>query len=313
MRGFLLSLLLPLTLFADAHIFVFHRFGDARHPSTDTSIQTLRSEFEYLKRNGYKVIPLSTLAEALREKKPIDDKWVVLTIDDSFKSFYKNGLPVFKAYRYPFTLFVYVKSADKRYPDYMTWAQIRETQKYGEIALHSYAHPHETRLSADQLKADTTKALQRFEEELHFTPRYYAYPYGEYDANVKKIIAGYGFDLILNQNSGAVNSDSNPMDLDRTALTGQDLIAEKLRIEYLSAEWFAPKQWPAGGRLKEIHAKISSEYKSAQLYVSGFGWHRVHVKDGIVSEKTDLDLTKTRTRLFIKVGRKQSGIILVKE
>jgi len=39
---------------ADAHIFVYHRFSDTRHPSTNTSLSELRKEFNHFKNNGYK-------------------------------------------------------------------------------------------------------------------------------------------------------------------------------------------------------------------------------------------------------------------
>jgi len=313
MRSLLLSALLPLILFADAHLFVFHRFGDTRHPETDTSLQALRSEFEYLKANGYKVIPLSRLAKALKANEPVDDKWVVLTIDDSYRSFYENGLPVFREYGYPFTLFVYVEAADKNYGDFMTWEEIREAAQYGEIGLHGYGHRHECHLAPYMLKDDTDRGLLSFAKELKRVPRYYAYPYGEYNPDVKAGIAAYGFELILNQNSGAVNAASDPLDLDRTALTGENRIAQKLKIEHLEAEWIAPQRWPDDGRIKEIHVKIAPTYRTAEYYVSGGEWVRVPVENGEIRVKTDVKLTQPRSRVFIKVGQKQSSIILVKE
>lgn len=313
MRGLLFLALLPLVLFADAHIFVFHRFGDDRHPATDTAIPILRAEFDYLKTHGYKVIPLSRLAKALQNGEPIDDKWVILTIDDSYKSFYENGLPVFKEYGYPFTLFVYVEATDKGYRDFMDWDQVRDAASYGEIGLHGYGHRHETRMNGTDFKEDTQRGLLSFAKQLRSVPRYYAYPYGEYDRAVKTTVASFGFDLILNQNSGAVNARSDRMDLDRTALTGDNTIAQKLRIERLDAEWISPKRWPAGGRLKEIHAKIAPTYTTAELYITGHGWHRVPVNNGVISETTDIQLKDPRSRIFLKVGRKQNGIILVKE
>jgi poly-beta-1,6-N-acetyl-D-glucosamine N-deacetylase len=312
-RSLLLAALLPLILFADAHILVFHRFGDARHSATNTAIAVLKAEFDYLKTHGYEVIPLSRLAKALKNGEAVDDKWVVLTIDDSYKSFYDNGLPVFRAYGFPFTLFVYVEATDEGYGDFMSWEQVREAAKYGEIGLHGYGHRHETRLSISDLKEDTARGLRLFSKELHAVPRYYAYPYGEYDADVKTTIAADGFELILNQNSGAVTARSDPLDLDRIAVTGGDKIAQKLGIERLDAEWISPKRWPEGGRLKEIHAKIAPRYKTAELYVTGHGWRRVAVNDGKIDVKVDLPLGSERTRLFLKVGRKQNGIILVKE
>ncbi len=313
MRGILLAALLPLLLAADAHLFVFHRFGDPLHPSTNTSIETLRAEFDYLKHYGYKVIPLSRLAKALKHHEPINDQWVVLTIDDSYKSFYENGLPVFKEYGYPFTLFVYVEATDKGYGDFMSWEQIREAARYGEIGLHGYGHRHEAHLAPYMLKDDTERALRSFAKQLQIVPSYYAYPYGEYNPDVKAAIAAYGFDLILNQTGGAVNSSSDPLDLDRFALTGENLIEQKLKIKRLDVRWLAPTQWPEDGRLKEIHAKIAPKYKTAELFITGEGWQRVAVKNGDISLRLDKKLTNPRTRLFLKVGPYQNGIILVKE
>ena len=179
MRRLFFLALLPLILWADAHIFVYHRFGDEQHNSTNTSIETLRSQFEYLKTNGYKVVPLQTIYHALSNNLPVSDQWVAFNIDDSYKSFYENGLPLFKEYEYPFTLFVYVEATDKHYGDFMTWEQIRDAQRYGEIGLHSYGHHHSISLSKERLETDTAQAISSFQKQLNNRPKYYAYPYGE--------------------------------------------------------------------------------------------------------------------------------------
>ncbi|RLA69176.1 MAG: polysaccharide deacetylase, partial [Epsilonproteobacteria bacterium] len=155
MRRSLFLALSSLTVWADAHIFVYHRFDDNLHASTNTSIETLRSQFEYLRTNGYKVVPLQTIHHALTNNIPVSDKWVSFNIDDSYKSFYTNALPLFKEYGYPFTLFVYVEATDKHYGDFMTWDQIRDTQQYGEIGLHSYGHYHSVSLDKESIEEET--------------------------------------------------------------------------------------------------------------------------------------------------------------
>ena len=113
MKYFLLLCLSYLYLNANAHIFIYHRFNDSKHESTNTTLQELEKEFEYFKTNNYVVVPLSKIIEKLNNKEVIPDNWVSLTIDDSYKSFYENGLPIFKKYNYPFTLFVYVEATEK--------------------------------------------------------------------------------------------------------------------------------------------------------------------------------------------------------
>ena len=307
-----LILFLPFTLFADAHIFVYHRFGDPQHASTNTSIDVLRAEFDHFKNNGYTVIPLSRLSQAYRNNEPIDPKWVVLTIDDSYKSFYQNGLPVFKEYGYPFTLFVYIEATDKHYGDFMSWEQIREAKRHGEIGLHSYGHRHMVSMTQEAVTEDTKKGIASFVRELGERPKYYAYPYGEYDPSVRAAVKAFGFDLIINQNSGAIDHTSDPYDLDRTALTGENLVAQKLRIRTLPTTWLSPKAWPQEGKLKSIHATIPAEINNLEYYVSGHGWKRVTASGGEIKATPDIALERSRTRIFLKSGHRQSSMILVK-
>lgn len=302
-----------LSLWGDAHIFVYHRFGDDKHASTNTSIDILKHHFEYFKQHHYEVIPLSRLSSALKNGENIPDNWVVLTIDDSYKSFYLNALPLFKQYHYPFTLFVYTEATEKSYGDFMSWKQLRKSAQYGEIALHSYAHHHMVSITQKEIMADTQKAYDIFKTEMGFAPRYYAYPYGEYNDALKTAIRSFNFDLIMNQNSGAVNKKSDPFDLDRTALTGDVNLKPKLAIKALNATWIGPKSYPIDGNLKRIHAKIAPSIQHAEYYLSGYGWQNVKVNAGDINLTVNRKLKFSRNRLFLKSGAYQSSIILVKE
>jgi len=313
MRFGLLLALYTLSLFADAHLFVFHRFDDTRHPSTSTSLQTLRAEFQYLKDNHYKVISLKRLHTALEEGEDISDKWVVLTIDDTFKSFYTNGLDVFKEFNYPFTLFVYVQATVGHYGDYMSWAQIEEASRYGEIGFHSYGHPHLVGLSTQKIKDDTKKGLTLMQKHLGFVPEYYAYPYGEYNPRVRQTIETFNFKLIINQNAGAVDKKSDKFDLDRIALTGENTLKRKLRIKTLPTEWIYPKTWPKNSTITSLKARLPSKVKNIEYYISGQGWNRAKLTQGLLDVTIDKKLKFFRTRIFLKDGHRQSSIILVKE
>ena len=312
MRKLLLLTLLPLYLWANAHLFVFHRFDDTRHLSTNTSVETLRAEFEFLKKNDYEVVSLKRLHAALQKGEEISDKWVVFTIDDSFKSFYENGLPIFREYNYPFTLFVYVQGTVNKYGDYMSWEQIKEASKYGEIGFHSYGHPHLVSLSDLAIYQDSKKGLDIMQKELGYKPKYYAYPYGEYDDRVRAQMELFNFDLIINQNAGAVDKNSDPHDLDRTALTGANNIKVKLRTKTMPTEWIYPKAWPENGKITTIKATLPIEVKKIEYYISGHGWKRASVKKGELAVKVDKKLKMNRTRIFLKSGNRQSSTILVK-
>lgn len=299
MKNLFLLLLFSIYLFADAKIFVYHRFGDARHESTNTSINELRKNFEYFKNNGYKVVKLEEIFEKLKNKEEIPSNWVAFTIDDAYKSFYQNGLKVFKEYNYPFTLFVYVKATNDRYGDFMTWDQIKDASKYGSIELHSYSHKSLVKLSDEEIIEDTQKAIDIFEKNMGYKAKYYTYPYGEYDERTKEILKTFGFEAIINQNNGSVNQNSDIFDINRIALVGNVNLKEKLRYKTLEAKWILPQEYPKDGILQGIKVQIDPNIENAKIFVSTYGWQDVKVNNGIIELKFNKKLNLARNRVAV--------------
>ncbi|MBP7226419.1 MAG: polysaccharide deacetylase family protein [Aliarcobacter sp.] len=299
MKYFLLLFIFSFYLQANGNIFVYHRFGDERHKSTNTTLQELEKEFEYFKTNNYKVVTVSQIAQKIKNGEDIPENWVAFSIDDAYKSFYTNALNIFKKYNYPFTLFVYVESTQKKYPDFMTWEEIKETSKYGEIALHSYGHKHLTKLSNEEIFDDTKKAYDMFVEKLGFKPLGYTYPFGEYDERVKDVIKKFDFEYIANQNNGSVNSKSDIFDINRVALVGDVNLKEKLKYKTLEANWIEPKEYPKDGILKHVKVQVDPSIKNAKLFISTYGWQDIKVKNGIIDVKLNKKLNLNRNRVAI--------------
>ena len=299
MKYFLLLFIFSFYLQANGNIFVYHRFGDERHQSTNTTLQELEKEFEYFKTNNYKVVTVSQIAQKIKNGEDIPENWVAFSIDDAYKSFYTNALNIFKKYNYPFTLFVYVESTQKKYPDFMTWEEIKKTSKYGEIALHSYGHKHLTKLSNEEIFDDTKKAYDMFVEKLGFKPLGYTYPFGEYDERVKDVIKKFDFEYIANQNNGSVNSKSDIFDINRVALVGDVNLKEKLKYKTLEANWIEPKEYPKDGILKHVKVQVDPSIKNAKLFISTYGWQDIKVKNGIIDVKLNKKLNLNRNRVAI--------------
>ena len=290
---------------ADAHIFVYHRFGDSRHPSTNTSLSELRKEFNHFKKNGYKVVKLERLVNALKEGREIPDNWIVLTIDDNFKSFYTKGLPIFKEFGYPFTIFLYLKATEEKYRDYTSFDQLREIAKYGSFEYHSYSHGHMANMSEKEIRADFDKGLAIFKKELGIKPKYFVYPYGEYNEELERITKGYGFEAVFNQNMGAVSKGTDIFDIDRSALVGKPKLKTYLNFDELhNLELIEPKAYPKNGVLTRVKAKVDKSAKKAYIYIRGHGWRPVKVKDGIIDYKTSKKIQGKRMKVGIQVGTK---------
>lgn len=299
MKYLLLLCFLPLYLFCDAKVFIYHRFDDPKHQSTNTSTKELKAQFEYFKTNNYDVVPLEKILNKLKNKEDIPSNWVALTIDDTYKSFYQNGLKLFKEYNYPFTLFVYVEATENKYGDFMTWDELKEVKKYGEVELHSYSHPSLMKLSNKDIAKDTQKAIDIFEKNMGYKAKIYSYPFGEYDDRVKNEILKFGFDSILNQNNGSVNSKSDIFDINRIALVENVNIKEKIKYKTLDVEWIESKDYPKDGILKTVKAKVDPGIEKAKVFVSTYGWQDVKVNNGIIEIQLNKKLNLARNRVAI--------------
>ncbi len=292
-------------IFANSHIFVYHRFGDDKHKSASTTIKELEEEFEYFKKNNYKVVSLEKILNKIKKKENVPSNWIALTIDDAYKSFYTHGLEIFKKYKYPFTLYVYTEATTKKYKDFMTWKQIKEASKYGSIGLHSYSHPHLTHKSNKEIYKDTQKSFYIFTKKMGYAPKTYAYPYGEYDRRVQKQIKKFmfqkkpAFDAILNQNIGSVTKETDLFDIPRIALVGNVNIKQKLKYKTFDAKWIEPLKFPKDGILKSIKAKVNPKYKKLKLYITSEGWRDIKVNNGIIDIKLNIRLKRARTRIIL--------------
>ena len=299
MRFLLLIVVSCTYLFANAHIFVYHRFGDDRYPSTNTTLIELEKQFQYFKKHNYKVVSIEKIIEKVKNREDVPSNWVGLAIDDSYKSFYENGLELFKKYNYPFSLYVYVKATKKKYNDFMTWEQIKESSKYGTVGLHSYGHKRMTHLSQKEIYQDTKKAIEIFNKNLGYKPKTYVHPYGEYDKKVLEELKKFNFDAIFNQSSGSVTKESDLNDINRIAFVGKVNVKNKLKYKTMNVIWEEPVQFPKDGILKRVKAKVDPKYKNMKLYVTGEGWRNIKVNNGIIDEILNIKLKKARTRIIL--------------
>ena len=195
-----------------AVIFMYHRFGDSRYPSTNIRMDQFKAQVAYLEAGGFTVAPLGDVVLALKEGRPLKDKTVVLTMDDAYASVYQNAWPLLKEKGWPFTVFVNTDSTDKRLRDYMTWDQMREMKSQGVVfGNHTATHDHLPRRVGDEsreawlarVKANVVKGQQRLQAELGECPLFLAYPYGEYNVGVADLVSELGY-VAFGQQSGAV-------------------------------------------------------------------------------------------------------------
>ncbi|HEX4300883.1 MAG TPA: polysaccharide deacetylase family protein [Gammaproteobacteria bacterium] len=210
-----------------AVVFVYHRFGDDRYPSTDTRVEQFKAQLDWLADNHFEVWPLPKIVQYLQDGKDVPDHVVAITVDDAFQSFYENGYPLLKGHDWPFTIFVSTDGVDSKQSDFMTWDELREVTAHGgTLANHTADHGHlpfrlkdESDLHwADRVRADIAKGQSRLETEIgkdvNTAPKLFAYPYGEYSDELVKLVNGLGY-VAFGQQAGVMSAPLDPRALPR--------------------------------------------------------------------------------------------------
>jgi len=226
------STLLPMTTLAavpsgEADVFIYHRFGDARYPSTNIALEVFAEQLAWLKQEGRPVWTLGAVVRHLRAKQSLPAGCVVLTIDDAYRSFLDGAVPLLRRYGYPVTLFVNTDAVGAG--GYLNWDELRSLAAAGvEIGNHSASHDYllehrpgegETEW-AKRVTADIRRAQQALTRELGKAPELFAYPFGEYSPRLQALVREEGFLGAAAQQSGVVGAGSDLFALPRFPMGG---------------------------------------------------------------------------------------------
>ncbi len=217
----------------DGHVvcLVYHRFGDARYPSTNTSEAAFEKHLKYLSDQRFRSY---TVSELINDTSVFtkDEKRVLITVDDGFASFIEKGMPLLDKYNMKATLYVNTESVG--WSDYLNWQQLKELKAKGiEIGNHSHQHKHFLNIPkdrrADTFENDLLEAESLFEEHLGVIPKTYVYPYGEFSRSMVEILRKHDYQIAFAQNSGVMSNRSLPLAVPRFPVAGSHMEMEQFR------------------------------------------------------------------------------------
>ena len=211
-------------------ILLYHRFGPTVADSMTVTDSVFLSHLEYLKANGYTVIPLRQLVECILRKVPAPARSVAIVADDGHKSIYTDMLPIVRKYRIPVTLFIY-PSAISNASYAMSWGELRELQKTGlfDIQSHTFWHPNfkkeKKRLNAQEyerfVRMQLVKSKERLEKELGTRIDMLAWAFGIYDDDLIAKAKEAGYIAAFTIEGDREKNWGNPMKIPRYLLTNE--------------------------------------------------------------------------------------------
>ncbi len=290
---------------------VYHRFGDDRYPSTNTTKQLFEQQLKYLIDNK---INTYTINQLYLNKDSVNQA-VFITVDDGFVSFYNNGFPLLKKYNCNATVFINTESVG--WSDYMNWEQIKELVQAGiQIASHSHAHPYFLNVSKEERVQtyikDLEKSEQLFLEHLGFVPKVYAYPYGEFDESMVHVLKERGYKLAFAQNSGVWDYKSNIYAVPRFPVSGihfgMDKFKQRIKMKSLPIQISEPCPIVLSAQENyslELRLDDSNNFSSLNCFFNNqYGADLFTMQDEVIQVNIKMPENKRRALLTFTSKRK---------
>lgn len=306
----------------DAHavILLYHHVADDTPAITSIKPEDFEQQLNYLADNDFQVWPLEKVVAALQSSDS-PDKVIAITFDDSYQSVYTEAFPRLKNRGWPFTIFVTTDAIDQGFNKQTSWDQLREMSRHGAtIANHSASHDHllikrskeSRRQWRQRVSSDIEHAQQRIRTEIGHAPPLFAYPYGEYNAELSELVAGLGY-TAFGQHSGAVGAYTDWFAVPRFPFAGVysslEDFATKVHTLPLPISHIDHPQNPLPHNMVKPTLKIRlAEPLTAtlQCYASGQGVIDLSNNDQLLRIKATRDIPVGRSR-YNCTARHSSG------
>ena len=162
--------------------------------SYSVSPASFAGQMKALHDSGYQTILPDELYEYLLHNRPLPNKPVMLTFDDTDEEQYSIGATEMNKYGFKGVYFIMTISINR--PRYMSKEQIKNLSDSGdEIAGHTWDHHMVTKYVGEDWDVQLQKPRRQLEEITGKKIRYFAYPFGLWNQAAIPEIASRGYKL----------------------------------------------------------------------------------------------------------------------
>lgn len=221
----------------DIPVIMYHRVvkdqSEAGIHGTYVTLDKFRAQLQYLKDQGYETVTFADLSNHnYKQRFARGRKWVLLTFDDGYEDNYTTAFPLLKQFGFKATIFLVSArdynswdadvtppaKAERRFK-LMTPEMVKEMMDYGiEFGAHTLSHPKLSKIPLADARHEIVESKRQLEERYQRPFNVFAYPYGDLNEEVKKIVADAGFTCAFATDSGSVCFDHDLYQIRRIAI-----------------------------------------------------------------------------------------------
>lgn len=203
-------------------VIMYHRVIRDKSEGGVHGIYVTESQFEkhlkYLKQKGFETITFKDLLNnKYKDRFNRGKKQIILTFDDGYTDNYNYAFPLLKKYGFKCVIYllshlnynkwdVEVEENPEHKFDLMDMSMIKEMEEYGiEFGGHTKTHPKLATLPIEIAQEEILTSKKVLEEKLGHALISFAYPYGNLNEDVKKIVKNSGYNFAVATDSGDIS------------------------------------------------------------------------------------------------------------
>ena len=216
-------------------ILMYHRIVDSKSEvgkhNIYVKVDRFRKQLEYIKNKGYQTITFRDLAK-IQDPGQLYKK-IILTFDDGYEDNYTLLFPLLKEFNYTAVIFLVTQLTQNEWGiregepalKLMNKEQLIEMDKYGiEFGGHTQTHVDLKKAPADQAKQEIEGSKRDVENIVPNPVISFAYPFGAFNEESKKIVNAAGYKYGIATKSGPFNWKDDLFQMRRIEIGSQTIM-----------------------------------------------------------------------------------------
>lgn len=204
-------------------ILTYHHVGipSGKWRLNTVSEKSFEFQMSFLKRHGFHVISFADLQDGIQRGRLFARNDVVLQFDDGYEDNYKYAFPVLKKYGFPASIFLISDKIGT--PNFLTWDEIKEMEKYGILAgAHTRHHVYLPTQTLEKARDEIAGSKKIIEDHLGHSIDYFCYPTGGFTEETKALVKSAGYKAAVTTNRGKDRFNIDLFELKRIHMRNAD-------------------------------------------------------------------------------------------